>query len=49
VSRRTDDGPGTTVRVNVVCSAAVRPPMLDRPVPEDLPEPSAPEAVGPAR
>jgi len=40
---------GSGVRVSVVCPTAMRTPMLDRIVPEDLADPDAPEAVEPAR
>jgi NAD(P)-dependent dehydrogenase (short-subunit alcohol dehydrogenase family) len=40
---------GSGVRVNVICPTAVRTGMLDRAVPEDLPEPGGEEAVRPGR
>lgn len=40
---------GSGVRVNVVCPTAVRTPMLEKVVPDDLPAPDAPERVDPAR
>jgi NAD(P)-dependent dehydrogenase (short-subunit alcohol dehydrogenase family) len=39
---------GTGVRVNVICPTAVRTPMLDRAVPDDLPPPRG-EGVDPGR